>query len=181
MPDAVMQRWRGADGGVETCWFAPFAGRLAGMAVWPEEAGAGAAGYEIAIDPAGRTLGATVLADGLHLEIRCRGGEWTLGGVPVPEVRGALDIDLGFTPSTNTLPIRRLGLMVGQSADLVAAWLDPDDWRLKPLAQRYTRLATDRWEYLSRDGGFRAELTVTPEGIVRDYGHLWKELRPHAA
>ena len=34
-------------------------------------------------------------------------GHWTRDGTPVPELAGALDVDLGFTPATNTLPIRR--------------------------------------------------------------------------
>lgn len=33
-------------------------------------------------------------------------GHWTADGDPVPGVSGCLDLDFGFTPATNTLPIR---------------------------------------------------------------------------
>jgi uncharacterized protein len=41
-----------------------------------------------------------------------------------PEFRDCVDVDLGFTPATNTLPIRRLGLEVGEAAGLAVAWLN---------------------------------------------------------
>src|SRR5687768_9696127 len=43
-------------------------------------------------------------------------GQWTRDGVLLPDLAGALDVDLGFTPATNTLPIRRLALAVGERA-----------------------------------------------------------------
>ena len=42
-------------------------------------------------------------------------GHWTLNGAPLPLVEGALDIDLGFTPATNLLPIRPLGPRGGRA------------------------------------------------------------------
>ena len=39
-----------------------------------------------------------------------------MDGVPAPALKGCKDIDLGCSPSTNTLPIRRLRLAVGASA-----------------------------------------------------------------
>src|SRR5262245_16748050 len=35
---------------------------------------------------------------------------WKLNGDEVPELKGSIDIDLNFSPVTNTLPIRRLNL-----------------------------------------------------------------------
>src|SRR5690348_3309788 len=49
--------------------------------------------------------------------------KWSLNGVEYGDVEGCLDIDLGFSPSTNLLPIRRLALAVGKQADVNAAWL----------------------------------------------------------
>jgi uncharacterized protein len=41
---------------------------------------------------------------------------WWLNGTECPPVVGSTDLDLNFSPSTNLLPIRRLGLAVGQEA-----------------------------------------------------------------
>src|SRR5215469_8345405 len=38
---------------------------------------------------------------------------WRLNGTECVAVEGSTDIDLGFSPSTNLLPIRRLALAVG--------------------------------------------------------------------
>src|SRR5690606_2784207 len=57
-------------------------------------------------------------------------GHWTAGDQVLSAVAGALDIDLGFTPATNTLPIRRLALEVGESANVRSAWLRFPELRL---------------------------------------------------
>ena len=103
---------------------------------------------------------------------RDRTGRWTQDGAEVPEVAGAVDVDLGFTPATNTLPIRRLGLAVGEEAKVTAAWLDPSDWRLKPLAQTYRRTGERAWQYASPD--FETELTVDDFGAVTNYPGFWE-------
>src|SRR3954449_376407 len=40
-------------------------------------------------------------------------GGWTVDGATVKALKGCIDVDLGCSPSTNTLPIRRLRLAVG--------------------------------------------------------------------
>ncbi|SDA99236.1 hypothetical protein SAMN02927914_06506 [Mesorhizobium qingshengii] len=51
-------------------------------------------------------------------------GRWTRNGLPMPEPGGVLDPDLAVTPFTNTLPIRRLRLSTGQSAEITTAFVD---------------------------------------------------------
>lgn len=99
-------------------------------------------------------------------------GRWRMNGTEISPLRGALDFDLGISPATNTLAIRRLGLAVGQSAKTLAAWLDPSDWMLKPLKQRYARVSGTGYDYAS-DTGFAGRLTVDEHGIVRDYPGWW--------
>ncbi len=55
---------------------------------------------------------------------RTAAGAWTLNGEDVPGLRDCMDLDFGFTPSTNLLQLRRLALDCGQAADAPAAWLD---------------------------------------------------------
>ena len=87
------------------------------------------------------------------------------------DLLGCTDIDLNFSPSTNTLPIRRLGLRVGESASVTVAWLRFPSMTLEPLTQTYTRTGERTWEYASP--GFYAELEVDEEGLVVRYGDLW--------
>jgi uncharacterized protein len=85
----------------------------------------------------------------------------------------ALDIDLGFSPLTNTLPIRRLGLLgkpAGTSATITAAWVLVPALTVVAAQQSYTVLGGDRIRYSS--GSFTAELTVDEQGYVIDYPGL---------
>lgn len=100
-------------------------------------------------------------------------GHWRVNGEPAPSLDGCLDVDLGVTPSTNTLPIRRLRLAVGGSAHVVAAWVRFPDLEVRSLGQRYTRLDERLWRYES-DTGFTADLTVDAEGLVVDYPGAWQ-------
>jgi hypothetical protein len=102
---------------------------------------------------------------------------WSLNGQSVPAVAGAVDIDLAFTPATNLLPIRRLGLQVGASSPVVAAWLPFPAIDLRPLDQVYHRVANDTYRYSSQSGTFTATLIVSPAGFVTNYSGLWVEER----
>lgn len=99
-------------------------------------------------------------------------GVWRLDGQERPDLAGCLDIDLGVTPSTNTLPIRRLGLEPGQAAEVRAAWVRFPDLRTSVLDQRYERLSARRYRYSSP--GFSAELSTDNVGLVTDYAGLWQ-------
>lgn len=105
---------------------------------------------------------------------RDAGNCWMLNGASVPQGRGLCDLDLGFTPATNTSAIRRLHLAIGEREKLTALWLDPDDLSLKPLVQLYHRLDADRYAYQSPAHGFAAELRTDADGLVRDYPGLWR-------
>jgi hypothetical protein len=97
-----------------------------------------------------------------------------VGGWSADGVEGCLDVDLGFTPATNTLPIRRGELAVGEAFDLDAAWVRFPALTLERLSQRYERLADDRYLYSS--DGFRAELVVDAHGLVLEYEGFWRAI-----
>src|ERR1041385_1609443 len=69
--------------------------------------------YEIVCDCSFRTRRANVSvrdATGEHtLQISTEKGRWYENGRENKTVVGALDIDLGWSPSTNTLPMRQIG------------------------------------------------------------------------
>jgi hypothetical protein len=86
----------------------------------------------------------------------------------------ALDVDLGFSPLFNTLPIRRLGLL-GPGADpqtLVAAFVTVPELGVQPSWQRYEPLDDGRVRYVSVDSGFTADLEVDSDGLVVTYPGL---------
>jgi hypothetical protein len=99
---------------------------------------------------------------------------WTLNGVDCPEVSGCIDLDLNFSPSTNLLPIRRLGLEVGKSAHVNAAWLKFPSFKLETLSQEYTRLDQNTYRYESAGGTYKADLKVDPTGFLTNYPDLWQ-------
>jgi uncharacterized protein len=101
-------------------------------------------------------------------------GEWTVGGAPAMDLKGCDDVDLGFTPATNLLPIRRLNLSIGAKAAVRAAWVRFPQLSVEVLDQSYTRLADDRYLYESAGGSFRRELLVDDTGFVLDYPDLWR-------
>jgi hypothetical protein len=98
----------------------------------------------------------------------------------VPGLEGCVDVDISATPFTNTLPIRRLGLAPGESADVSVAYVDIDEMRAWTEEQRYTRLeqnSGDRlYKYESLDGGFTADLPVDADGLVLDYPGLFRRV-----
>ena len=63
------------------------------------------------------------------------------------ELGDCIDVDLDWSPSTNTLPIQR-------------------------LEQSYERLPDGRYRY--RSGRFTADLAVDADGMVLQYGVNWK-------
>jgi uncharacterized protein len=137
-------------------------------------------GYAIELDPAGRSRLVTIDADGMagnepvRIQIRLEAdghGRWSRDGQVVVDDPDALDCDLGFSPSTNTLPIRRLGLAIGERREIAVAWILFPSFEVVLGRQSYERLAERTWRYQS--AGFEAELTVDAEGLVDNY-YVWR-------
>lgn len=100
--------------------------------------------------------------------------EWRLNGAECPAVGGCTDIDLGFSPSTNLLPIRRLSLAVGEDAEVSAAWLPFPSLVLQHLAQVYRREGERTYRYESGGGSFVRILEVNAAGFVTSYPGVWE-------
>jgi hypothetical protein len=137
--------------------------------------------YEIVCDRAFRTRQANVsvrdAAGERTLQIATENGQWYENGLENKTVIGAVDIDLGWSPSTNTLPIRRLGLEVGQtSGEFMAAWVRFPDLTLQPLQQEYLRLSDREYRYSSRGGTFIADILADDDGVVLNYEGFWQRV-----
>jgi len=156
--------------------------RLTGTVLLAEDGAPMHVEYEIECGPgfATRVARVTILApEPRTLELRvddeCR---WWLDGREIESVAGCRDVDLSVTPSTNTLPIRRLALPVGGTAEVTAAWIRFPEMTVEPLRQRYTRIAERVYRYDSPAHSFTAELRVDEHGIVIDYPPAWRRAAP---
>ncbi|SON56738.1 hypothetical protein HDIA_3197 [Hartmannibacter diazotrophicus] len=107
-------------------------------------------------------------------------GVWVVDGRPVDLSHGLLDVDLGFSPASNTNAIRRLDLGIGEKTETTAVWLDTADWTAKPLLQTYERISPTVLAYTSPRHGYEASLVTNEFGIVLDYPGLWKAEYLHA-
>ena len=154
--------------------------RLTG-ALEVEETDVGARlGYAIDCDARWHTLAASIEGNANGRPIRFtlaadgRGGWWR-DGEALPLLAGALDVDLGFTPATNMLPIRRLDLAIGETQPVRSAWLRFPELRLEPLEQSYTREAERVYHYRAIVDGapFTARLDTDAFGRVLRYEGLW--------
>ena len=146
-----------------------------------------------------RTLDISVHGAGWQRSLvlaRDDGGQWTVvtrmsglvdlppAGLADPDsvdgvLDGAVDCDIGLCPATNTMPIRRLGLLhrVVPETRLVMAWVDVPSLQVLRSDQVYASSSTrGRVRFGSASGDFHAELTVDSDGIVDDYPGLARRL-----
>jgi uncharacterized protein len=134
--------------------------------------------YEIRVSPSWWTLSASALVTTPEKErriyLQAGTGTWLVDGVPAAHLVGCIDVDFGWTPATNTVAIRRLGLEVGSNATITAALVRFPELEIVASPQTYHRLTHNRWRFQS--GDFEAELLVEPEsGLVLQYAEdLWR-------
>ncbi|MEY2936548.1 MAG: hypothetical protein RL033_7297 [Pseudomonadota bacterium] len=116
----------------------------------------------------------------LHLQTDGH-GRWQQGdGRSIPELEGCRDIDIWPTPFTNSFPLRRAPLAVGERREFRMAWVFAPDLTVVAQPQAYTRLAEARYLFENLDGsGFRVELAVDESGIVLDYPELFHRVKCH--
>jgi len=153
--------------------------RIDGAAVFRHETGPTALVYEVECDSDWRMREGSVKgwAGSCHVDIRitrCANGVWTLNGQVVPGIEECVDLDLGFTPATNLLQLRRIALPIGQSADVPVAWLDAPFGSLEVLRQRYERRTAEGYWYTAPRFDYAAMLQVSPSGFVQLYPGLWE-------
>ena len=126
----------------------------------------------------------------IHLE-RDDGGGWSCDtdasgdvelsapGCDAAALDGALDCDLGLSPLTNYMPVRRHRLHEGgRRSDFLMAWVSMPDLGLYASRQRYEHVRRDvhgavvRYLDLGRHEGFTAELELDGDGFVVNYPGL---------
>lgn len=105
---------------------------------------------------------------------RTDNGEWRLNGAAVEGLSECVDLDLGFTPATNLLQLRRIALHEGEGKDVPVAWLNVGDGTLSLLRQRYERRGARTYWYEAPRFEYAAMLDVDDSGFPKRYPDLWE-------
>ena len=152
--------------------------RLEGHTAAVEEGEAWAVQYTIITDANWVTHSARVVGQSAtgRREVRLeadRAGAWRIDGAPEPELDGCLDVDLESSSFTNALPVRRLGLEIGQEADAPAAYVRALDLTVERLEQRYARTddegTRERYDYVAPRFAYTGRLDYDAQGLLLDY------------
>lgn len=175
----LVARWEDWTGrGLQHLVLAEHADVIVADCVCVDADGGFAARYRIRCDTAWRCreLDVEIVGEGQRLRLRSDGlGHWTDdAGTPLPALAGAIDVDLPMTPFTNTLPIRRLGLAAGASAEIAVVYVRAPELSVEVDHQRYTCLTPRRYRYEAVDGTFTADIDVDERGLVVTYDGLFR-------
>lgn len=100
-------------------------------------------------------------------------GNWLTNGKQSDQFKGYIDIDIPLTPFTNTLPINRLKLAVGEEQEIKVIYIDLLEHQIKLVRQKYIRLSNSEYHYENVPNDFEAKITVDEEGLVVDYPSLF--------
>jgi hypothetical protein len=105
-------------------------------------------------------------------------GHWRDGAdKALDALDGCMDIDIWPTPFTNSFPIRREPIAIGERRQFLMAWIFGPDLTVHPQPQAYTRLADRLYLFESLDGSnFRVELPVDEDGVVIDYPNFFQRV-----
>jgi uncharacterized protein len=155
--------------------------RLIGAAVFSDNSRPCHLQYEVVTDAAWKSRRARVVGfvgnRAVELRVRVtRGLHWAVNGVEQRNVSGCIDIDLGFTPATNLIALRRLALKIGQRAEASAAYLAFPKMRFERLPQTYHRMSRTQYGYEAPSFGYSGTLTVSPFGAVVRYPGLFEKV-----
>ncbi len=152
-----------------------------GMAVGEIDSSAYRIHYQIDCDEGWNVLGLKVedlLSDSVLALARTAENRWNdADGTMLDALEGCIDVDLMFTPFTNTLPIRRLKLEPGEARDIAVVYVGLPGLQVSRFRQRYTCLSSGNggatYRYESVESGFTAELKVDADGLVLDYPNIF--------
>jgi uncharacterized protein len=173
-----------------------------GLSVAGTQLGAEPAPYRVdyrldAPDFVTRELELTAIAEGWrrHLLIRHDGsGAWEAevddeGEVPgdardgsLPDLSEARDIDIEFSPLTNTMPILRHGFQREGSGEFLMAFVTMPSLRVEASPQRYEHVRRTETgsvvRFISKDSDFTADLELDSNGLLAFYPRLAKRVKP---
>ncbi|HWM00799.1 MAG TPA: putative glycolipid-binding domain-containing protein [Actinophytocola sp.] len=148
--------------------------RIAGTSVGVEDGLAWSFRYDLEIGADWHARSGSVRnADGGRLTLESDGpGRWLVDDVHDPALDGCLDIDLEGSALTNTMPVHRLALGVGEEAAAPAVYVRTNSLAVERLDQTYRRVPAANgfaFEYAAPRFGYRASLPFAADGLVQEY------------
>ena len=112
----------------------------------------------------------------LHTFKKGKNENWLYNGQVLPPFTGYTEVDLPLTPLTNTLPINRLRLPIGQQQLIKVIDVDLLNDSITPVTQKYTRLSKFEYKYENVPNDFEAIIRVDESGFVIDYPGLFERI-----
>ncbi|MEY8760890.1 putative glycolipid-binding domain-containing protein [Chryseobacterium tongliaoense] len=102
------------------------------------------------------------------------GNEWTINHANNSDYTGFHYIDISLTPFTNSLPINNLLLAQNEEKNIKVIYIDILKNEIKPVEQKYTNMAKNRYLYMSIESGFSAQIVTDDDGLVKTYPDLFE-------
>jgi hypothetical protein len=178
VPPPTSAAWSHQDArsGFEVVYFQPLGDGhlLTGATTAVEDGQSWIVDYEIRVDAGWRTRRARVTGrsgSGLRTRLLEGDGEgrWRTDGEPAPHLDGCLDVDLESSAMTNALPVHRLALTSGATAQAPAAHVRTLDLSVERLEQQYARISNEnghqRYDYTAPAFDFSCQLLYDEAGL----------------
>lgn len=180
LPPAASWQHQGLRVGFEVTYFT-VAGegiRVEGTTTGLQDGDTWTVGYQVQLDDSWRTRRAwvtcrTVSGTTERLLESDAAGRWTVDGRRASQLDGCLDVDLESSAMTNSLPVHRLGLAVGERVAAPAAYVRVPNARVERLEQSYARVddrgAFQQYDYEAPTFDFSCRLVYDERGLVLEY------------
>jgi uncharacterized protein len=99
------------------------------------------------------------------------GGRWgEVNGAHRDDLDGCTEVVVADSVSSHVPTLRRLPLLVGHSADMRVATIDPDTLSVTPTTWRFHRTGEHRWEVQRPDASHPVTYEVDRFGLPLDVG-----------
>src|SRR5690606_31223212 len=93
-------------------------------------------------------------------------GMWLLNEMPVSGLEHLCDFDLGFTPASYLMLLKRAAPRLHETRTLPVARLDIESGQLIEAPQIFTRTGTMEIWHESPQTGYAAQIDLAPDGFV---------------
>lgn len=101
-------------------------------------------------------------------------GNWFGNGLEADLFKGCIEIDIMVSPFTNSIPVNRLKLKIGESRRISVMYFDILKFEVLRVEQIYTRVTEDQYKYENTDNDFKALIRFDEFGLVRSYPGLFE-------
>ncbi|MFB5662579.1 putative glycolipid-binding domain-containing protein [Alteribacillus sp. HJP-4] len=113
-----------------------------------------------------------IAASGRRLHLRKKGEKWLdADKKELPELTGAIDVDISATPFSNTLPIKRLSWETGHKKEFEMVYIELPSLQLQKLTQYYTlQEKTERgFTFTYECNDYQTKIYMDEDGFVISY------------